>query len=128
MNQQSHGIKSIGQICVTVKDLEAAVEFYRDILGISLLFEVPGMAFFDLGSVRLMLGPADRDELDHAASIIYYKVDDIEASHKELLARGVTFEHEPRLVHKMDDHDLWMAFLRDMDQNLLGLMEERRPA
>jgi methylmalonyl-CoA/ethylmalonyl-CoA epimerase len=85
---------------------------------------VPNLAFFDCGGVRLMLGAAERPELDHAASILYYKVDDIRHAHEALVARGVRFEHEPRLVAPMPDHDLWMAFFRDSEENVLALMAE----
>ena len=125
MTEETLEINSIGQIAITVQDLETATAFYRDILGLKLLFEVPGMTFFDLGGVRLMMGPAEREEFDHRASILYYRVNDIEAAHRVLQARGVTFEHQPKLVHKAEDHELWLAFFRDMDGNFLSLMEER---
>ena len=57
-------------------------------------------------------------------SIVYYKVDDIQAAATALTSRGVTFEREPHLVAKMPDHDLWMAFFRDPDGNQLALMCE----
>ena len=118
------GLSGIGQIAVMVKDLEKATAFYRDTLGMKLLFQVPNMAFFDCGGVRLMLGIAEKPEFDHPASILYYKVEDIESAHRTLTERGVTFDEEPRLVHKAETHDLWLAFLRDMDGNPLALMSE----
>lgn len=51
---------------------------------------------------------------------------DIQEAHQTLVAKGVTFYGEPHLVAKMPDHDLWMAFFRDPDQNLLALMCEVR--
>lgn len=128
MTEETLEIKSIGQIAITVQDLEAATAFYRDVLGIKLLFEVPGMSFFDLGGVRLMMAPPEREEFDHPASILYYRVDDIEVAHRVLLSRGVTFERGPELIHKAEDHDLWLAFFRDMDGNFMSLMEEKRPS
>ena len=118
------GLSGIGQICVTVKDLKKATAFYRDTLGMKFLFQVPNMAFFDCGGVRLMLGIAEKPELDHPPSILYYKVEDIQAAHATLVERGVAFEQEPVLAHKAEDHDLWLAFFRDMDGNLLALMSE----
>ena len=115
---------TIGQISVNVHDLARAVAFYRDILGMQFLFEVPSMAFFKVGSVRLMLGRPEKPEFDHPASIIYYKVDDIQRTHKQLLENGVTFETAPHLVVRMPDHELWMAFFRDPENNLLALMSE----
>jgi methylmalonyl-CoA/ethylmalonyl-CoA epimerase len=117
-------LSGIGQIGVMVKDLEAAVAFYRDILDLSFLFQVPNMAFFDCGGVRLMLGVADKAELDHPPSILYYRVDDIQSAHRTLAERGVAFEQAPVLAHQADDHDLWLAFFCDMEGNLLALMSE----
>ena len=106
---EGFGLSRIGQIAVTVKDLEKAVEFYRDKLGMKLMFEAQGMAFFDCGPVRLMLGRAEKPELDHPASIIYYQVQDIQKAHQALAARGVRFLAPPHLVARMPDHDLWLA-------------------
>jgi methylmalonyl-CoA/ethylmalonyl-CoA epimerase len=121
-------IESIGQIMIPVHDLGRAVAFYRDALGLQFLFEVPGMAFFNCGGVRLMLGLPESPDVDHPASIIYYKVGDIQAAYGRMTARGVKFEGGPHLIARMDDHDLWMAFLRDSEGNLLGLMSELRRA
>lgn len=119
----SFGLATIGQIAITVHELPRAVEFYRDKLGIPFLFEVPNMAFFNCGGVRLMMGPPEGTK-DSLSSVIYYKVDDIQAAAEALRLRGVTFEQEPHFVAKMPDHDLWMAFFRDPDRNLLALMCE----
>jgi predicted enzyme related to lactoylglutathione lyase len=116
---------AVGQIAITVKSLESGRDFYRDILGLPLLFEVPNMAFFDGGDVRIMMAEADSEELDHPPSILYYRVMDIEATVTALKSKGVDFEHGGRLVHPAKDHDLWLAFCRDMDNNLLALMEEK---
>ena len=119
-------LSTIGQISVCVNDLEQAVAFYRDILGMEFLFSVLKMAFFNCDGVRLMLSLPESPEFDHPGSILYFKVSDIHFAHKELLSKGVTFEGEPHLIAKMEDHDLWMAFFRDCDENLLGLMCEVR--
>ena len=114
----------VGQIAINVHDIERATTFYRDTLGLPFLFAVPNMAFFDCGGVRLMLGAAERGEFDHPASIIYYRVDDIHGAADSLVQRGVRFEREPHLVAPMPDHDLWMAFFRDADDNMLAIMAE----
>lgn len=116
----------IGQIAVNVHDVDAAVRFYRDTLGIAFLFQVPKMAFFDCAGVRLMLAVPEKPELDHPSSILYFKVGDIQATQARLSAAGVAFESQPQLVAKMKDHDLWMTFFRDVDRNLLALMSEVR--
>lgn len=117
-------LERIGQIAINVKSLERAVAFYRDTLGMKFLFEAPGLAFFDCGGVRLMLGPAEKPEFDHPGSILYYKVADIGATHRRLRDRGVVFEAEPHLVARLPEHDLHLAFFRDTEGNLLALMGE----
>ena len=120
------GLNQIGQIAIPVTDVERAVAFYRETLGMRFLFQAPpGLAFFDLSGVRLMLdGPAKAQAGN--ASVIYYKVTDIHAAFTTLLKRAVQFEAEPHRVAKLPDHELWMAFLRDPDRNLIALMEEVR--
>src|SRR5688572_23236104 len=119
------GLSQIGQIFINVKDVERAVKFYRDTLGIKFLFQAPpNLAFFDCGGVRLMMGIADKPEFNHPASIIYYKVADIQAAHQTLESQGVDFISEPHLVAKMPDYDLWLADFRDSEQNVLVLMSE----
>lgn len=118
------GISQIGQIAINVHDIDRATAFYRDVLAIPFLFSAPAMAFFQCGNVRLMLALPEKPEFDHPSSIIYYRVDDIQASYRALGDRGVSFEGEPVLVHKTDTHELWMASFRDLDENLLALMSE----
>jgi predicted enzyme related to lactoylglutathione lyase len=116
----------IGQISVTVHDLERATAFYRDKLGMKFLFSVPPkMAFFDADGVRLMLGIPERPDLEHASSILYFKVDDIEAAHEALSSRGVSFEGKPALIAPMQTYDLWLAEFRDSENNVLALMCEK---
>jgi methylmalonyl-CoA/ethylmalonyl-CoA epimerase len=116
-------ITSIGQVALTVKDVQRALAFYRDVLGLPFLFEAGNMAFFDCGGVRLMLTMAENPGATYG-SILYYKTPDIHATSEALTARGVTFESPAHLIAKMPDHDLWMAFFKDSEGNLLGLMSE----
>jgi methylmalonyl-CoA/ethylmalonyl-CoA epimerase len=119
------GLSRIGQIAVIVHDLPRAVAFYRDTLGMRLLFEAPPkMAFFDCGGIRLMLSLPETPEYDHPSSIIYYAVDDIQQTTAVLQARGVTFDSPPHLIARLPHADLWMAFLRDADRNPVALMSE----
>jgi len=124
MTADSVGVRRIGQIHVNVKDLARAVVFYRDVLGLRFLFEVPNMAFFECGGVRLMLGVAERPEFDHPSSILYYDVAEIGASSEVLKSRGVTFESEPHKVADLGDRDLWLGFFRDPESNVVALMSE----
>lgn len=124
MSAAPPAISRIGQIAINAHDLERAVQFYRETLGLHFLFQVPQMAFFDCGGLRLMVGIASEPRFDHPASIIYYQVGDIGAAHRALADRGVTFEQPPHVVAKLDTHDLWLAFFRDTEGNVLALMSE----
>ena len=119
------GLSVIGQISVTVQDLDRAVAFYRDKLGMQFLFRVPGMAFFNCSGVRLLLGLSEDESADVHASVIYYKVDNLEGTCEEMRSRGVDFESEPHKIADMPDHELWMAFFRDSEMNLMALMAEK---
>ena len=121
---ESAGLDRIGQISIAVHDLDRAVAFYRDVLKMPLLFQAPpGLAFFDCGGMRLMLTLPDGGE-DHHTSNVYYRVEDIQGMAETLAGRGVDFERRPHLVARLPDHELWMAFFRDPDRNLLALMSE----
>ena len=118
------GITSIGQISIIAHDTVRATAFYRDVLGLPLLFTAGNMAFFDCGGVRLMLGPASAPELDHPSSILYFRVPDIEAAHRRLVEMGVKIEAPPRLIAPMKTYDLWMVGFRDSEGNISQLMSE----
>jgi methylmalonyl-CoA/ethylmalonyl-CoA epimerase len=82
------------------------------------------MAFFDCGGVRLMLAVPEKPEFDHPGSIFYFKVGDIQAAAATLQSRRVQFDGPPYLIAALPDHDLWMAFFRDVDGNLQAPMSE----
>ena len=115
-------LNDIAQIALTVQDLSRALAFYRDVLGMQFLFEAGNMAFFQCGSVRLMIGASDKPA--GSGSIVYFRVPDIQAAAGLLAAQGVPLVQEPHLVARMKSHDLWLAFLNDPDGNTLGLMSE----
>jgi len=119
------GITRLGQIQIRAHDVERAAEFYEKVLGLKLLFKAPpGMAFFDCGGVRLMLSRPEKPEFDHASSILYVAVPDIQAAYAAMKTKGSRFEDEPHMIARMPDHDLWMTFFRDTEDNLLALMSE----
>jgi catechol 2,3-dioxygenase-like lactoylglutathione lyase family enzyme len=119
------GLGPLAQIHVSVRDIDASVAFYRDVLGIQLLFQVPGqpMAFFSSGEVRLYLGTPERPEFT-THTMLYFRVDDIGAERSRLVALGVEVG-EPHVVHRDADVELWMAGLRDPDGHHILLMQER---
>lgn len=120
-------ITGIGQIAITVSDVDAALAFYRDILELPFLFRpATNLAFLDCGGVRLMLSTPQGAGAVGGNSILYFKVAEIQERFAALLNRGAVGEREPQATAELSDHTLWLAFLRDPDGNLVGLMEERR--
>jgi methylmalonyl-CoA/ethylmalonyl-CoA epimerase len=121
---QTFGLAQIGQIAILVQDLERAVAYYRDKLGMQFLFAAPNLAFFDCAGTRLMLSTPEPGQAHSGNSVLYFKVDDIEAAYRELAARGAPFDDQPHIIANMGSYDLWMAFFRDSEHNLLSIMSE----
>jgi catechol 2,3-dioxygenase-like lactoylglutathione lyase family enzyme len=120
-------IEGIGQVALTVGDVERSVAFYRDMVGLRFLFApAPTLAFLDAGGIRLMLSAGEGEFTPGSSTVLYYRVADIETEHAAMAARGAPFIDSPHLVAKMPDHELWMCFLRDPDGHTLALMSERR--
>ena len=120
-------IGRLRQIAVAVKDLQTSKAFYRDTLGLKLLFEAPpGLAFFDLGGVWLMLSQENEKEPAQAGSVLYFEVQDINATYEALRTRGVHFVDAPHRIADMGTFELWMTFFRDPDGTLLALRAEVR--
>ena len=111
---------TVGQVGLTVGDMDRAGGFYRDQVGLRLIFRSPNAAFFDGGAVRLMLTLGDGGN-----SIVYFRVDGIDDSIATLKSRGVIFDREAHLVAKMPDHELWMAFFTIQTETGCGLMCEK---
>lgn len=117
-------LTAIGQVSLVAKDLDRATVFYRDVVGLEHLYLAGGMSFFNVGGVRLMLGPPG-GEFAHGSSILYYRVSDIEAEHERLMDGGVGVLEAPREIFKQQGHALWLAFYADTEGNAFALMEER---
>lgn len=121
----STALSVVGQISLPVADLTRAVSFYRDVLGLPLLFEAPpGLAFFDAGGVRLMLALPEGTAPAPGGSVIYFRVQDIGATYEALVGRGASFLGPPHVIARLPDHVLWMAFFHDSEGNVLALMCE----
>jgi catechol 2,3-dioxygenase-like lactoylglutathione lyase family enzyme len=121
-------IENLGQVALTVRDMERSIAFYRDAVGLRFLFApAPTLAFLMIGDVRLMLSAPEGDFAPGGSTVLYLRVADIDAEHEALVARGVAFIDAPHLVARMSDHELWMCFFRDPDGHTLALMSERRP-
>ena len=116
---------SVGQLLIPVENLEIAIEYYRDTLGLQYLFSAPPqMSFFQAGEVRLLIGVPEAGQSRDRGSAVYFKVADIQAVYATLKTRGVTFGGEQKLIHKTPTSELWLAEFRDPDGNQLALMSE----
>ena len=122
------GLARIQQVSMRAHDIERAVRFYRDALGIPFLFEAPPrLAFFDCDGVRLMLSTPEPG-FDHPGSVLYFAVDDIGKAHDLLTSRGVVFRTPPHKIATLADREVWLADFNDSEGNVLALMSEPRLA
>ncbi|HET7536965.1 MAG TPA: VOC family protein [Candidatus Didemnitutus sp.] len=120
-------VSEIGQIALTVSDVAKAREFYRDVLGLTFLFDAgPDLSFLAAGSVRILLTKPEGNGVVGKNSVLYFRTGSVDETFNAVVARGAKAEQVPHLIVKMPDHELWMGFVRDPDGNLIGLMEERR--
>jgi methylmalonyl-CoA/ethylmalonyl-CoA epimerase len=121
-------LAQIGQISLRAVNVPRAVRFYHDVLRLPLAFQTETMAFFMAGAVRLMLAVPESPEFDHPSSVLYFAVPDIRAAYQALAERGVRFPQPPQRVAVLSTGELWMAFFRDSENNVLALMSEQRGA
>ncbi len=118
-------IEKVAQIGVRVHDVQRAVLFYQDVLGLVLLFQAPELALFQCGALRLFLSLSEGPRFDHPASIVYYQVSDLDRAYRELKAKGVAFEDAPHQVGQLGDRAVWMALFSDTEGNVLAITDER---
>jgi methylmalonyl-CoA/ethylmalonyl-CoA epimerase len=119
-------LSRIHQIAQPIHEIDRAVAFYRDTLGLPFLFAAPpSLAFFDCGGVRLMLSPPSPGH-DHPGSVLYFAVDDIQAAYTALAARGAAFSDPPKKIATLADREVWLAAFADTEGNPLALMSEPR--
>jgi methylmalonyl-CoA/ethylmalonyl-CoA epimerase len=117
-------IKNVGQIGVPVKDINRALDFYKEKLGLSLLFNTDSMAFFECDGLRLMLTLPEKEEFAHSSSVIYFQVNNIKDTYECLVGKEVTFIDEPHIVARMGQTETWMVFFKDTEDNTHALMSE----
>lgn len=117
-------ITKIGQIGVPAKDIERATAFYKDQLGLQLLFNTDTMAFFDCDGVRLLVSLPEKEEFAHSSSVLYFHVEDIQQAYEEYKQKDIVFIDEPHMVAKMGQTETWMVFFKDTEDNMHALMSE----
>ena len=117
-------LNQLGQVSVTVDDIDTAERFYSETLGLRKLYRFGDLLFFDCAGVRLYIQKSNAHPFAPASSVLYFRIPDITISVRELKARGVSFIDDPHLIAPMEDHDLWMAFFKDPAGNTLALMNE----
>lgn len=109
------------QVGLSCRDLDGARNFYRDTLGLPLLFEAGNMLFFQLQGLRLMVGLAEPDR-PIGGSILYFDASDMDALGATLEERGVTFLGPAVTVQRTETHELRLREFCDPDGNALALM------
>ena len=119
-------LTGILQLGLPVKDLARATGFYRDTLGLQLFMNGPNMAFLNCGGVRIYLDANPGTVEAGKNSLIYFRTDNIDRAHSSLKERGATIFQSPNLIASLADRDVWLMWIRDTEENLLGVMEERR--
>ena len=116
---------TITQLLIPIDDFEQGVAFYRDVLGLPLLFAAPPqMAFFQCGAVRLLVGVTPAGQKVQRGSAIYFAVKDMQAVYAALSAQGVQFKAAPHIVNRSAKSETWLAEFVDPDGNQLALMSE----
>jgi len=117
-------VNKLHQVAVYARDLDEAIEFYRDRLGARFLarFDPPGLAFFDFNGTRLLL------EQTGPKANIYFRVENIEAAHSDLVNSGVKFLQGPHMIFRDEagtfggaGEEEWMAFFKDPSENTLAI-------
>ncbi|WP_342599232.1 VOC family protein [Psychrobacillus sp. FSL H8-0483] len=114
----------LGQVAVNVENVERAVVFYKEVIGLPLLFETNGLAFFQCEDTRLLLSRPETEEFDHPSSVLYFQVENLQEEVARMKEAGALFIDEPHMVAKMGDTETWMAFFKDTEGNTHALMSE----
>jgi len=121
-NTTEAGLSKIAQVALTTRNLRNAVAFYRDVLGLKLMFEVSGMAFFEAAGIRLMVGQSETDKPVQNDTILYFDAGDWNATETALERRGVKFERPADIVQRAEGKEHALRFFKDPDGNMLAIM------
>ena len=115
-------LSKLAQVALSTRDLPKAVAFYRDSLGLKLMFEVPGMAFFDMAGTRLMIGAAHFTGPLQNNTYLYFDAGDWHETEAALTKRGVKFDRDAEVVQRAEGKEHALRFFKDPDGNALAIM------
>jgi methylmalonyl-CoA/ethylmalonyl-CoA epimerase len=118
-------VTGIAQIYIMCRDVPRAVAFYRDVVGVPLLFETNGMAFMQAGATRLMLSKPEVAAIDHPSSLIYFGTADIAGAVAAVKGAGGHVATDPHIIAKMNGKEIWLCEWHDTEGNIMAFMEER---
>lgn len=121
---ETNFIQNVRQIGIPVRNIQKAIDFYKDLLGLPLLFNTDNMAFFECNETRLLLSLPEKEEFAHSSSVIYFQVKNIKEIYEELFNKGVSFIDEPHMVAKMGQTETWMTFFKDTEGNTHSFISE----
>ena len=117
-------VTGLAQVAFSVRDLDRAVVFYRDVLGLTFLFNAPPqMAFLQCGQTRLMLSAQPGGDAE-SHPILYYAVTDIQSAFEDLARKGASIKQQPHMIARLGSNDLWLGFTEDPDGHPVGIMAE----
>jgi len=125
MTNEYPGITGFAQVALNVRDLDRAVAFYRDVLGLTFLFSAPpSLAFLKCGPTRVMLNGNPQAAPPAGGPILYYAVADIQAAFAAITAKGAPIKEAPKAIATVGGREVWLGFTEDPDGRAVGLMSE----
>jgi catechol 2,3-dioxygenase-like lactoylglutathione lyase family enzyme len=125
MANDTPGVSGLAQVALSVRNLEASVAFYRDVLGLAFLFSAPpSLAFLQCGPTRVMLNGDPQAKPPAGGPILYYAVGDIQTAFAAITAKGAPAREAPKAVAKVGGREVWLGFTEDPDGHPVGLMSE----